>query len=36
MKEDLRVVADRAASLRGHNETLQKVHLQKMLQVYQY
>jgi hypothetical protein len=34
MKEDMRTIAVKAASMRDHNERLQSSHLQKMLKVY--
>ena len=32
----MRIVAERAGSMRAHCEALQNEHLQKMLQVYQH
>jgi hypothetical protein len=31
MKEDMRVIEEKASSMRKHNESLKKEHLQKML-----
>lgn len=34
MKDDMRIIAEKAKSMRIHNELLQKEHLQKKLKVY--
>ena len=34
MKDDMKVIEDKAVSMRRHNELLKKEHLHKMLQVY--